>query len=150
MPRYIQRISLLGKERWIGWEVDGVGTDIPGLVAADAMTEDELRARGIKEFQPLPFEQLLGIGGVVAGSSAGDLLARDVEFRLDALEVGLERYRKEGLTDVPRAFLATVFGGDGHIDDARIQARFRAWEAAGAVRIVGEEACYLRIVGRLA
>jgi hypothetical protein len=35
MARYIQRIALLGKERWIGWEIDGVGTELPGLTLAD-------------------------------------------------------------------------------------------------------------------
>src|SRR5213592_2919892 len=61
MARYIQRISLLGKERWIGWEIDGVGTELPGLTLADRIPEEELRARGIKEFTPLSFEMFLGM-----------------------------------------------------------------------------------------
>ena len=48
MARYIQRIALLGKERWIGWEIDGIGTELPGLILADRIPEEELRARGIK------------------------------------------------------------------------------------------------------
>ena len=46
MARYLQRISLLGKERWIGWEIDGVGTEVPGLMLADDLSEEEIRARG--------------------------------------------------------------------------------------------------------
>src|SRR5947199_4677944 len=53
MARYIQRIALLGKERWIGWEVDGIGTEIPGLTLAGDLSDEELRARGIKEFHQL-------------------------------------------------------------------------------------------------
>ena len=61
MARYIQRIALLGKERWIGWEIDGVGTELPGLTLADRVSEEELRARGVKEFTPLSFEMFLGM-----------------------------------------------------------------------------------------
>jgi hypothetical protein len=39
MARYIQRIALLGKERWIAWEIDGVGTELPGLTLADHYNE---------------------------------------------------------------------------------------------------------------
>src|SRR5688572_14629518 len=55
MARYLQRISLLGKERWIGWEIDGVGTEVPGLLLADDLSEEEVRARGVKEFHAMPF-----------------------------------------------------------------------------------------------
>ena len=149
MARYIQRISLLGKERWIGWEVDGIGTEIPGLTLADDLTDEELRGRGIKEFHHLDFESFLGLGSVVT-DAAPDLLDEDIAFRLDALQVGMERFRSQGISAVPRAFLASVFGGEQHVDDPRVQARFRAWQAAGGVEVVGADDCYLRIVGRLA
>jgi hypothetical protein len=149
MARYIQRISLLGKERWIGWEVDGIGTEIPGLTLADELTDEELRARGVKDFHQLTFESFLELGSVVADATAR-LLDEDIAFRLDALQVGMERFRGQGVSAVPRAFLASVFGGEQHIDDPRVQARFRDWQAAGGVEVVGEEECYLRITGRLA
>ena len=47
MARYIQRITLLGRQRWIGWEIDGVGTEIPGLILADDLPEEDLRSRGV-------------------------------------------------------------------------------------------------------
>ena|SRR5258708_31591244 len=150
MARYIQRIALLGKERWIGWEVDGIGTEIPGLTLADDLSDDELQARGIKDFHQLTFESFLGLGSSVAGAGTPELLDEDIAFRLDALQVGMERFRGQGVSAVPRTFLASVFGGEQHIEDPRVQARFRAWQAAGGVEVVGSDECYLRIVGRLA
>ena len=149
MARYVQRIVLLGKERWIGWEVDGIGTEITGLTLADDLSDEELRARGIKEFHQLDFESFLNFGTVFAGATPV-LLDEDLAFRLDALQVGMERFRSQGVSDVPRTFLATVFGGEQHIDDPRVQERFRAWQAAGGVEVVGNDECYLRITGRLA
>lgn len=150
MARYIQRIALLGKERWIGWEVDGIGTEIPGLTLADDLTDDELRAKGVKEFHQLTFESFLEMGGLASGQPASELLDDDIDFRLDALQVGMDRFRSQGRVDVPRDFLATVFGDAKHIEHPRVQQRFRDWEAAGGVQVVGDEHCYLRITGRLA
>lgn len=149
MARYIQRIALLGKERWIGWEVDGVGTEIPGLVLADNLTDDEIRARGIKEFRPMPFESFLGLGATISPSKGGELLDEDIDFRLDALMVGMERTRACGVTEVPRALLRGFFDDDRQLDHPRVQARFREWAANGAVELVGADDCYLKLVGRL-
>lgn len=149
MARYIQRIALLGKERWIGWEVDGVGTDVPGMVRADGMSEDDLRARGVKEFRPMPFESFLGLSAAISSSTA-ELHDRDIEYRLDALLVGMERIRAVGKTDVPRALILGFVGDDRHLLHPVVQARFRAWEEAGTIEFVGAESCYLRITGRLA
>jgi hypothetical protein len=148
MARYIQRIALLGKERWIGWEIDGVGTEIPGLTLADDIADDELRKRGIKEFRPMPFESFLGLGSTTA--EKGDLLAEDIEFRLDALMVGMEVSRSRGMTDIPRTTLIGIFGDDRHLEHPRVQQRFEEWERAGRVQVMRGEDCYLRITGRLA
>ena len=151
MARYIQRIALLGKERWIGWEIDGVGTEIPGLQLADDLTDEEIRARGVKEFRPMPFESFLGLGAALtAAPASGELHEQDIDYRLDALLVGMERIRSRGSTDVPRALLLGYFGDDRHLGNPRVQARFREWEQAGQVRVVGGEDCYLKITGRLA
>ena len=64
MARYLQRIKLLGKERWIGWEIDGIGTEVPGLTLADDLSDDQIRALGVKEFHAMPFESFLGLGAV--------------------------------------------------------------------------------------
>lgn len=149
MARYVQRIALLGKERWIGWDIDGVGTEIPGLVLAEGLSDEELRARGVKEFRPMPFESFLGLGAIVAESPA-ELLDEDVEYRLDALLVLMERIRAQGTTAVPRALILGFVGDDQHLAHPRVQQRFREWEAAGSVVVVGDEECYLRITGRLA
>ena len=148
MARYIQRIALLGKERWIGWEVDGVGTEIPGLILADDIPDDELRKRGVKEFRPMPFESFLGLGSHVAES--GELLDEDIEFRLDALLVGMERFRTRGQTDIPRTILVGIFGDDRNLEHPRVQQRFQEWERGGRVKVMRDEDCYLRITGRLA
>jgi len=150
MARYIQRIALLGRERWIGWEVDGVGTEIPGLMLADGLSDEELRARGIKEFRPMPFESFLGLGAIVSPDGSRELLDEDVEYRLDALLVGMERIRAQGMTSVPRALILGFVGDESHLGHPRVQQRFREWEQAGSVQVVGSEECYLRITGRLA
>lgn len=148
MARYLQRIALLGKERWIGWEIDGVGTEVPGLTLADDMSDEEIRARGVKEFRPMPFENFLGLGA--ATSSRDELHDQDIEYRLDALLVGMERIRVRGQTAVPRAILLGFFGDDRQLLHPRVIARFSEWESAGRVEFVGGEECYLRITGRLA
>lgn len=150
MARYIQRIALLGKERWIGWEVDGVGTEIPGLLLADEMTEDEIRARGVKEFRPMPFESFLGMGAAMMSTADEELLETDLDYRLDALLVGMERIRSSGTTDVPRALLLGFLGDERQLSHPRVQQRFHDWEQAGQVKVIGGDACYLRITGRLA
>jgi hypothetical protein len=149
MARYIQRISLLGKERWIGWEIDGVGTEIAGLMLADGLSEEELRARGVKEFRPLPFESFLGMGSNLGIADSGKLHDLDVDFRLDALLVGMERIRSRGVDAVPRAVLTAIFQ-DEQLSDPRVQARLHEWQTAGRIELVGREECYLRITGRLA
>jgi hypothetical protein len=149
MARYLQRIQLLGKERWIGWEIDGIGTEVPGLTLADDLPEEEIRARGVKEFHAMAFESFLGLGAATTGGTSPEL-HQDIEYRLDALLVGMERIRARGLTAVPHAVLLGFFGDDAHLAHPRVQARFREWERAGQVEVVGGEECYLRITGRLA
>lgn len=146
MARYIQKLALLGRERWIGWEIDGVGTEVPGLMLADHVPEEELRAHGVKEFSPMPFESFLGLGAALA--RGGTLLDEDIEFRLDALQVGMDRSRSRGLTVIPRHMLALMLGEA--IEHPRVQARFREWESVGAVQVLRADDCYLRITGRLA
>ena len=143
MAKYIQRISLLGKERWIGWEIDGVGTEVPGLTLADRLSEDELLARGVKQFTPLAFETFLTMNA--ESGPAKELLDQDVDFRLDALQVGMERIRSSGRSEVPRALLLHLFGGPAQLNHPRVIARLAAWEEDGRVEFVGREECYLRI-----
>jgi hypothetical protein len=150
MSRYLQRIALLGKERWIGWEVDGVGTEIPGLMLADELSDEEIRARGVKEFRPMPFENFVSMGAAVASPANAALHDQDIDYRLDALLVGMERIRSRGLTEVPRALVLGFFGDDKQLAHPRVLARFREWQSRGQIELVGAERCYLRIKGRLA
>ena len=147
MARYIQRITLLGRQRWIGWEIDGVGTEIPGLVLADDLPEEDLRSRGVKEFKPLAFETFLEMNPQPEEPPPGSLLDEDVEFRLDALQVGLDRLRNSGSNAVPRALLMHMFGAAVHLNHPRVIERLRSWEQRGAVEFVGQDDCYLRILG---
>ena len=146
MAKYIQRIALLGKERWIGWEIDGVGTEVAGLMLADELSPEELRARGIKEFHPLDFETFLGMNPD-AGKPAAVLLDQDIDFRLDALQVGMDRIRSRGETDVPRSVLTHIFGSEEQLEHPRVQKRLLEWALSGAVELVRDDDCYLRIVG---
>ena len=146
MARYIQKLALLGRERWIGWEIDGVGTEVPGLALAEGISEEELRAHGVMDFSPMPFESFLGLGAAL--TTAGSLLDEDIEFRLDALQVGMDRVRSRGLTIIPRHLLALMLGEA--IEHPRVQQRFREWESVGAVQVLRGDDCYLRITGRLA
>jgi len=148
MARYIQKLSLLGRERWIGWEIDGIGTEVPGLVLAEDLSDEDLRAHGVMDFSPMPFESFLGLGAVFTTKPDGSLLEEDIEFRLDALQVGMDRSRSRGLTIIPRQMLALMLGGA--IEHPRVQERFRQWERVGAVQVLRGDECYLRITGRLA
>lgn len=147
MARYIQRIALLGKERWIGWEIDGIGTEIPGLLLADELPRDDGRLAAVKEYRPLAFETFLEMnaaGTAAKGSSA--LLDEDVEFRLDALQVGMERLRGRGQTDVPRALFTTMLGDDKQLNHPRVRQRLDAWQRDGSIEFVGREECWLKIL----
>jgi hypothetical protein len=150
MAKYLQKIALLGKVRWIGWEIDGVGTEIPGLTLAEDLSNEEILARGVKEFRPMPFESFLGLGAAVSSGSSGEFLEEDLEYRLDALLVGMERIRSRGTTEVPKALLVGFLGDERLLENAAVQNRFRQWQAAGQVSVVGADECYLRITGRLA
>lgn len=148
MARYIQKLSLLGRERWIGWEIDGIGTEVPGLVLAEDLSEEDLRAHGVMDFSPMPFESFLGLGAALTAGAKGSMLEEDIEFRLDALQVGMDRSRSRGLTIIPRHMLALMLGEA--IEHPRVQERFREWEKVGAVQVLRGDDCYLRITGRLA
>jgi hypothetical protein len=148
MARYIQRIALLGKERWIGWEIDGVGTEIPGLILADDLPRDDARVAAVREFRPLAFETFLEMNAAgMSTKAAGVLLDEDVEFRLDALQVGIERLRGRGQTEVPRALFTTMFGDDAQLDHPRVRQRLEVWQRAGAIELVGKDEWWLRIRG---
>jgi hypothetical protein len=148
MARYIQKLALLGKERWIGWEIDGVGTEIAGLILADELPADDPRIHAVREFKQLPFETFLFMNAESTATSSF-LVDEDVDFRLDALQVSIERIRCSGSTDVPRLFLTRMFGDDSQLDHPRVQERLQKWEHSGAIEFVGREECYLKIVGPL-
>ena len=151
MARYIQRIALLGKERWIGWEIDGVGTEIPGLILADDLPPGDLRVAAVKEFSPLAFETFLEMNATgMATKASAALLDEDVEFRLDALQVGIERLRGRGQTDVPRSLFTSMLGDDAHLNHPRVRQRLDAWQRAGAVEFVGSDDCWLKVLRPLA
>src|SRR5258706_8252511 len=151
MARYLQRISLLGKERWIGWEIDGVGTEIPGLLLADELPRDDPRLSLVSEFRPLAFETFLEMNAAgTAAKAAAALLAEHLEFPLDALQVGIERLRGRGQTDVPRALFTSMLGDDRQLNHPRVRQRLDAWQRAGVVELVGRDECWLRIVAALA
>ncbi len=147
MARYIQRITLLGRQKWIGWEIDGVGTEVPGLVLADDLPEEDLLSRGVREFKPLSFEMFLEMNPQGTEASAEALLDEDVEFRLDSLQVSLDRLRSRGTDAVPRALLIHMFGDVVHLNHPRVIERMRAWEERGVIEFVGRDDCYLRIRG---
>ena len=153
MARYIQKISLgMGRERWVGWEIDGVGTEISGLVLADQFTDEELAAKGVRRFIPMAFDDFLRLGAVTSAQEQDDkpLDDQDLEFRLDALLVGMERLRSRGSLDIGRDVLRGFFSENHVLEDPRIRARFEEWQDSGLVLVVGREDCYLKILKRLA
>lgn len=145
MTRYIQKLSIVpGREKWLGWEIDGIGSEIAGLQIADHLSDDELRAKGIKRFVPMSFESFLGMSALTA--ARGDWLdEEDLGFRFDALQVAIHRLHMQGIRQVPRGFIEEMFG-PRVFADRRIEKRFREWEQSGFVERVGEDACYLRIL----
>ncbi len=70
VARYIQKISLIpysAHELWVGWELEGVHGEVPGLIAAERMSEEDLKSRGVSEFQRIP-------QGYVGDVQSGELL----------------------------------------------------------------------------
>ncbi|MGH9423697.1 MAG: hypothetical protein ACRD3J_27230, partial [Thermoanaerobaculia bacterium] len=65
------------------------------------------------------------------------------------LQVSMERLRGRGDNAVPRAMLMHMFGAAIHLNHPRVIERLREWEKRGAVEFVGQEECYLRILGKL-
>jgi len=64
MSRYLQKISLRPyseSEIWTGWELEGHDGEIEGLILAEDMSDEELAARGVTEFQKIPKEYLADI-----------------------------------------------------------------------------------------
>jgi hypothetical protein len=62
LARYIQKISLVpfsAQELWVGWELEGIDGNVAGLIYAESMSEVELKARGVVEFQRIPHHYLL-------------------------------------------------------------------------------------------
>ena len=148
MSRYIQRVVLGGgKVRWVGWEIDGVGTEIPGLILADSIDEEDILGLGVKNYVPMAFEDFLGISAQLARKPE-KLDDTDIEYRLDALRVALDRLWDRNQRDVSKVAIKEMFSGVS-LADPRIQARLLEWEGDGSVRILGTEECYLRIVRRL-
>jgi hypothetical protein len=148
VSKYIQRVVLGGdKVRWVGWEIDGVGTEIPGLILADTIAEEDILGLGVKNYVTMPFEDFLGISAQLA-PRLQKLEDQDVEYRLDALRVGLDRLFDRGTRDVSKVAIKAMFSGVS-LADSRIQARLLEWENDGAVQILGTEECYMRIVKRL-
>lgn len=153
MAHYIQKISLgMGRERWVGWEIDGVGTEISGLVLADQFTEEELALKGVRRFIPMDFDDFLRLGAVTSAHEdhAKPLDDQDLEFRLDGLLVGMERLRSRGTLDITRTGLLGFFGENLVLEDPRIRARFEEWQDQGMILVVGRDDCYLKILKRLA
>ena len=85
------------------------------------------------------------IGGQQPTAAAVDGIAAQ-----DTVVVAAVPLRFGEPTDVPRALLLGYFGNDHQLGHPRVQARFREWEQAGQVRVIGGEDCYLKITGRLA
>lgn len=147
MARYIQKIQLGGRERWLGWEVDGVGTEVAGLTLADGIPEDELLARGVRKFFPMSFDDFVGLGAMTARVSSGPLDDQDLEYRFDALQVALDRFHAHGFREIPRLFLDEMFG-ESIATDPRIEARLLDWEQSGAIQLERKDDAYIRILRR--
>ena len=147
MTRYIQKIQLGGRERWFGWEVDGVGTEVAGLTLAEDMSDDELLAKGVKKFIPMSFDDFVGLGAMTSGAASAPLDDQDLEYRFDALQVALERFLAHGYRDVPKLFLDEMFG-ESIATDPRIDARLLEWEQSGAIQLERKDDTYIRILRR--
>lgn len=62
MARYLQKISLLPYSDaviWTGWDLENRTGEVDGLILADGIPDDVLRAKyGVTEFQKIPGEYL--------------------------------------------------------------------------------------------
>lgn len=147
MTRYVQKIQLGGRERWFGWEVDGVGTEVAGLILADGISEEELKARGVRKFLPMSFDEFVGLGAMTSNPGDGRLDDRDLDYRFDALQVAIDRFHAQGYHDVPRLFLEEMFGVNG-FRDPRVEGRLLEWERSGVIELERDADRYFRILRR--
>ncbi|MEO8218218.1 MAG: hypothetical protein ABI718_14150 [Acidobacteriota bacterium] len=150
MARYVQKITIGGRERWIGWEIDGIGTEISGLFLVDDLPPEELRAKGVKSFAPMSFDDFIGLGAINNRSEEKKKIPddEDMGFRLDALEVMMGRLLGSGFAEIPAHVIPRMLGGVS-LDDPRVQTRIRSWQDAGAVEFRGTEDCYVHLLRRI-
>lgn len=147
MTRYVQKILLGGKERWFGWEVDGVGTEVAGLVLAEGISEEELRAKGVRKFVPMSFDDFIGLGAMTSNVKDASLDDQDLDYRFDALQVAIDRFHAQGYHDVPKLFLEEMFGENG-LRDSRVESRLQEWERSGVIELSRADERYIRILRR--
>jgi hypothetical protein len=43
---------------WVGYEIDGVAGELPGLINVDGWTDEELAQYGVRDFTPVTPEKL--------------------------------------------------------------------------------------------
>lgn len=147
MAKYVQRITIGDRERWLGWEVDGIGTEMPGLTLAERFSEEELSARGIRQFFPMSFDEFAGLSAMTSRRGT-PLTDEDIAFRLDALRVTLDRFFARGHSEIPKLLLEQMLG-EVPLADARIVTALRQWEKDGGISVLREEPCYLRVLRHL-
>lgn len=147
MTRYVQKMQLGGKERWFGWEVDGVGTEVPGLFLAEGISDEELQARGVRKFLPMSFDDFVGLGAMTSRPNDGPLDDQDLAYRFDALQVAIDRFHAQGFSDVPKIFIEEMFGQTAW-SDPRVDSRLSEWERAGVIELERMDERYIRIKRR--
>ncbi|MGA7616152.1 MAG: hypothetical protein WBX15_13330 [Thermoanaerobaculia bacterium] len=149
MAKYIQKIALgAGRERWLGWDIDGIGTEIPGLVSADGIAPELLSQMGVREFHPMDFEEFISLTQRTLDPNSGVLSDEDLAYRLDALLVSLDRFRMKGILDLPKLLFVELFGEKG-VEDPRFSRRMNEWQDRGLLLFVGREDCFVKILRRL-
>lgn len=54
----------------MGWDLEGMDGEIPGLVFAESLSDADLRQRGVREFQKIPKEYVGDVRTDLQGGSA--------------------------------------------------------------------------------
>ena len=96
--------------------------------------------------------ECLKCGRPLVACYCAHVVSLDTRTRVLVLQHPREREKAIGTARIAALCLpnSEIVVGVDFSAHPRVQARFREWETAGQVQLVGTEECYLRIMGRLA
>lgn len=63
MARYVQKIALVPDDPhglWVGWDIEGVSGEVPGLIPVETLSEQQIQALGVSRFSRVSALSMIG------------------------------------------------------------------------------------------